>query len=315
MVAPYSFEKRLLLGKIETTEGTDVVPVVGSNAVVSVGLEMGTLDADKRVRNTDGQYIGARPSINAQIRRPVRFNIEIAGSGVSAITVPVWMPFNRVCGFDAGTVGGSSVVQAPISSSIPTMSLYPFYDSLRLAALGARGNLTMTFEDDEIPMFGYEMTAFPPTGMITDSAPAAPTLTQPVPLICSTANTTFSYDGYAFALRRLTINMNNVVEPRSLIGPTDKAILRNRSASFEAVVELPTVATKNPFTKFESRATSALQIVHGTVAGNIVQIDAARAETDAPSFSEENGIVMATLTGNLLPSTASGNDELTITSK
>jgi hypothetical protein len=313
----YSFEKRLLLGKIETIEGTDAVPTVGSNAVITVGLDMSGLDADTRVRNTDGQYFGARPSILAQVRRPIRFNVEIAGSGVSATSVPAWMAFNRICGFDAGVAGGSSVIQTPISSSIPSMSLYPFYDSLRLAALGARGNLTMTFEDDEIPLFGYELTGFPPAGsLIVDSAPGTPTFAgQATPVICSTANTTFLFDSFAFPLRRLTINMGNQIEPRSLIGPTDKAMFRNREATAEAVVELPTVASKNPFTKFESRATGAMQIIHGTVAGNIVQVDAARAETGTITLSEENGLVMATIPLRLLPSTATGNDELTITSK
>jgi hypothetical protein len=313
---PYSFEKRLLLGKIETTEGTDSVPVVGTNAVVTVGMDASGLDADTRVRNTDGQYLGARPSINAQIRRPVRFGIEIAGSGVSATSVPAWMAFNRMCGMDAGVAGGSSVVQSLISSSIPSMSLYAFYDSLKNVALGARSNLTMTFEDDEIPMFNFEAVGFPPSGILSDSAPGTPTFAgQATPVICSTANTTFTFDGFAFPLRRLTINLGNVIEPRSLIGPTDKTILRNREVTAEAVVEMPTLGTKNPFTKFESRATGVLQIIHGTSAGNIVQIDAARGETGVIAMSEENGIVMGTIPLRLLPSAATGNDELTITSK
>jgi hypothetical protein len=242
--------------------------------------------------------------------------VEIAGSGVSNVTVPAWMPLNRICGFDAGVVtGANSVVQTPISASISSMTLWAYLDSLKNVALGARGNMSMVFEDDEIPMFNYELMGFPPSGMVTDAAPGSPTFAQATPVICSTANTTFTFDGYAFPLRRLTINMNNVIEPRSLVGPTDKALYRNRAATFEAVCEMPTLATKNPFTKFESRATSVMQVIHGTAAGNIVQVDAARAETDPPAFTEEQGIVMVTIAGSLLPSSATGNDEITITSK
>ncbi|HYI39992.1 MAG TPA: phage tail tube protein [Allosphingosinicella sp.] len=313
---PYSFEKRLLIGKIETVEGTDATPTVGSNALITVGLDTSGLEADTRVRNTDGQYFGARPSINAQVRRPVRFGVEIAGSGVSAITPPAWMPFLRPAGFDAGTVGGSSVVQAPISAAVPTMTLWPYLDSLKMASLGSRANLTMTFEDDEIPMFNLEYMGFPPSGILADSAPSTPTFAgQATPVICSTSNTTFTFDGYAFALRRLTINMGNKIEPRSLVGPTDKAMFRNREVTAELLVEMPTVATKNPITKFESRATGALQIIHGTAAGNIVQIDAARAETGVITFPEEQGIVMMSIPLRFLPSTATGNDEITVTSK
>jgi len=311
----YSFEKRLLVGKIETTEGVDVTPTVAANALITVGLDVSNLEAEKKTRNTDGQYFGARPSINAQVRKPFSFGVEIAGSGVSATTVPAWMPFNRVCGFDAGVAGGSSVVQTPISANIPSMSMYGWLDSLKNVALGARGNLSMVFEDDEIPMFNYEMMGFPPAAILTDSAPTSPTFAQADPILCSTANTTFLFDSYAFPLRRLTINMNNAIEPRSLIGPADRAFYRNRAVTWEAVCEMPTLGTKNPFTKFLSRATSVMQIVHGTVAGNIVQVDGARAETDEPAFSEEQGVTMVTLKGNLLPSSAAGNDELTITSK
>jgi hypothetical protein len=313
---PYSFERRLLLGKIEVTEGTDPTPTVGANAVVTVGLDPSTIEAETRVRNTDGQYFGARPSVIAQTRRPIRFGIEIAGSGTTATAVPAWMAFLRPAGFDAGVVGGSSVIQTPISSSIPSMTLWAYLDSLKNVALGARANLTLTFEDDEVPLFNLDYIGFPPTGIVTDAAPGSPTYAgQATPVICSTANTTFTFDGYAFPLRRLTINMGNAIEPRSLIGPTDKALFRNREVTAEAMVELPTLATKNPFTKYESRATGALQLIHGTVAGNIVQIDAARAETGAITFSEEQGQTMATIPLRLLPSAATGNDEITITSK
>jgi hypothetical protein len=313
---PKNADKRILLAKIEATEGTDSAPTAAANAFVTVGLDATGLDADTKVRNTDGQYFGARPSVLAQVRRPVRFNVEIAGSGVSAITPPAWMALNRVCGFNAGVAGASSVVQSPITDAIPSMTLWPFYDNLRVAALGSRGNLTLTFEDDEIPLFGYDMMGFPPAGLVAEAAPGAPTFAnQAAPLIVSTQNTTFSLGGYAAPLRRLSINLGNRIEPRSLVGPVDRAVLRNREATFEAVIELPDLGTKNYFTNLENRATQALQLVHGIAAGNIVEVAGPRAEIGAITLSEEAGVMMATVPGRLLPSAASGNDELTITSK
>lgn len=310
------FEKRLLLGKIEGTEGVDAAPTGAANAIITVGLDASGLEAETKVRNTDGQYFGARPSILAQVRRPVRFGIEIAGSGVSAISVPAWMPFLRMCGFDAGVVGGASVVQSLISANIPSMTLWPFYDNLKLATLGCRSNLTLTYEDDEVPMFGLEAMGFPPAGIASEAAAPTPTFAgQAAPLIVSTANTTFNLGGYAAPLRRLTINLGNRIEARSLVGPTDTAAFRNREATFEAVVQLPDLAAKNYFTNLENRVTQALQVVHGTVAGNIVQVDGPRGEIGAITLSEEQGKVMATIPGRLLPSAALGNDELVITSK
>lgn len=312
---PKSYEKKVLHGKIETTEGVDATPTPAANAVITVGLDPSGLEGDTKVRNIDGQYFGSRPSVLAQVRRPIKFGIEIAGSGVSAITVPAWMAFLRMCAFDAGVAGASSVVQSLISAAVPSMTLWPFIDNLKLPSLGCRSNLTMTFEDDEIPLFNLDAMGFPPAGMVSEAAPGTPTFTgQAAPLIVSSANTTFSLGGYAAPLRRLVINLGNIIEARSLVGPTDKAMFRNRGVTFEAVVELPDLGTKNYYTNFENRTTQALQVVHGIAAGNIVQVDGARGEIGLITLSEDQGVAMATIPGRLLP-TAAGNDELSITAK
>lgn len=314
---PKSYEKRLLLYKIETTEGTDAAPVVGTDAILTRNLRADGFDADTKIRNLDGQYFGARPAALTSIRQPVSFEVEIAGSGVSAVTVPAWMKLNRVCGFDAGVVVSTThVLQTPISASIPSATVWPFYDNLRRQVRGTRGNVTLTFEDDEIPFFSYDMIGYPPSTLVDESTPGTPTLTAfPDPVLCSTAATTFTLGGFAAPLRRLSINAGVALEPRSLIGPSDRVLFRNREITGEAVIELPDLTSKNYFTNVANRTTQVLQLIHGTVVGNIVQLDAPRAEIGLPAFSEEQGIVMMTLPLRLLPSTGAGNDELTIQSK
>ncbi len=312
-----SYEKRLLLYKIETTEGTDATPVIGTDAILTRNLSADGFDADTKIRNLDGQYFGARPASLTSIRQPVSFEVEIAGAGATAITVPAWMKLNRVAGFDAGVVVSTThVLQTPISASVPSATLWPFYDNLRRQVRGTRGNVTMTFEDDEIPFFSYDMVGYPPSTLVDESTPGTPTLTMfPDPVLCSTAATTFTLGAYAAPLRRLTLNVGATVEPRSLIGPADRVFYRNREVTGEAMIELPDLTAKNYFTNVANRTTQVLQLIHGTVVGNIVQIDAPRAEIGLPTFSEEQGIVMMGLPLRLLPSTGAGNDELTVTSK
>ena len=310
-----SADKKYVLGKIEVTEGVDPTPTVGANAILTVGLDATGLEGDQKVRELDGQYAGSRPSVFKQIRQPVSFGIEIAGSGVNATTVPAWMAFLRMCGFDAGVVGGSSVVQSPINPwSAPSMTLWPMYDNLKKAALGCRSNLQITFEDDDIPMFQLSAMGFPPAGVVSEATLGALTFAnQADPVLVSTANTTFTIDGYAAALRRLTIDMGVKVEPRSLTGPADRVAIRNREPTGVALVEFPDLGTKNFFTKMLSRATGALQVIHGTTAGNIVQLDAPKLETGLITTPEEQGFLMASIPFRLLPN--AGNDELIITSK
>jgi len=229
---------------------------------------------------------------------------------------PAWMAVNRVCGFDAGVAGGSSVVQSLINPwTSPSATAWPFYDNLKVAALGCRGNLQLTFEDDEVPMFNYTMMGFPPAGIVSEVALGALTFAnQADPLVVSTANTTFTFDGYAAALRRLTIDVGAKTDPRSLTGPADRVAMRNREITGVALVEFPDLGTKNFYAKMLSRATGALQVVHGTTAGNIVQVDGARAETGLISMPEDQGFLMGNIPFRLLPS-AAGNDELVITAK
>jgi hypothetical protein len=313
---PKNAEKKLLLFKIETTEGTDAAPVVGTDAIITVGLDASGLEGDEVERQIDGQYFGARPTVYSQIRKPVSFGVEVAGSGVSATTVPAFMKILRICGFDAGIAGGSSVVQSPISAGVPSATLWPFYDNLRAAALGSRANWTAAFEAGQVPLFNLTAMGFPPAGIVSESTPGTPTFTnQATPVIVNTANTTFSLGGFSPALKRLTINGGTIVEPRSLVGPTDKAMFRNRKMTAEALVEFPDLASKNYYTNLLNRTTQAMQLVHGVAAANIVQIDSARAEVGLITTPEDQGQLMALIPLRLLPSTASGNDELTFTSK
>lgn len=308
-------EKKLLLFKIEGTEGTDAAPVVGTDAILTRALDASKWEGDKGVRQLDGLYAGARPSYYKQIRKPMSWEVEIAGSGVSAVTVPAWMKLNRICGFDAGVAGGSSVVQTPIFASIPSATLYPYIDNLLVNSLGSRATMEMTFEDDEVPFFGYNALGFPPAALVSQATPGAPTLTAfAAPLLVNTANTTFSLGGYSPGLRKINIKVGAKLEPRSLTGPADRIMWRNREMVGSVTIEHPDLASKNYFTNVIARSIQVLQIVHGTVAGNIVQIDAARCEIDLPDLSEEQGALMQTLPIRLLP-TVAGNDELTITSK
>lgn len=311
-----AYDKKLLLWKIEATEMTDAVPVVGTDAIVTRNLDCSKWEGDKGTRMLDGLYAGARPSYYKQIRKPFSFEVEIAGSGVTATTVPAWMKLNRACGMDAGVAGGSSVVQSLIfPTSAPSGSAYGFYDDLRLTSLGSRGNLQLNFQDDEIPFFAYSFLGIPPTGGPVESAPGAPTLTGfAAPVLVNTANTTFSFGGYSPGLRKLTIDFGNKLSPRSLTGPIDRIMLENREVTGEITIEHPNLAAANYFTNVLARTTQTLQVIHGTAAGNIVQLDAAHCEIDLPSLSDEQGILMQTLPIRLLP-TVAGNDELTITSK
>lgn len=311
-----NWQSKVILAKIETTEGTDAVPVVGTNAFQVLDYQPQFMDSDGKVRNIERPFFGARPVGLAAIRRGATFGMEIHGGGNAAgTTVPPWMIMNRVCGFDAGVVtGGNSVVQTPITTGIGSLTHWAYLDDLLVQTLGARGSVGFRFEDDEFPMFNYRLLGIAPAaGLASQSAPGAPTITGYVdPVLVSTANTTFTLDGFAAPLRRLEMDANAELNFRSLVGPSDRIQYRDRNWNGTAVIRVPDLTAKDYFAKIQPGTTMAGILTHGTTAGNIVRVDMPRLQiTGNVDLSEEDGEVMATLPLSALPSNPTGNDEVT----
>lgn len=309
---PKFYDRKVILQKIEPTEGTDAAPAVATDAILTRNYTPNVLEMDTRTRNLDLPYFGARPQIPVNLRRGATFEVDMAGSG-TAITAPAWMKLNRIAGFDAGVPGASSVIQKPISTGIVSASQWAYVDDLLLKTVGARASMGVRMEDDEFPFFTYTVLGRAPLAGESEAVPGAPVHTAwKEPVLASTENTTFTLDGYALPLRRMELDSNNDLAFRSLIGPQDRVTWRNRAWGGRILGELPNLATKNFFTNIRSGATVALSVIHGTATGNIVKIDAPEVQIVGIDTPEEDGILMVALDVILRPS--AGNDEIVFTS-
>ena len=72
------------------------------------------------------------------------------------------------------------------------------------------------------------------------------------------------------------------------------------------------MATKDWWTSIKNVTTGALALVHGTTAGNKVQIDAPNVQLITPQYQDQDGIAMLQC-GLVFAPGASGNDEIKIT--
>lgn len=305
----YNFDNKVILLKAESTEGTDSSPAEASNALRVLNYQPIFMDADQKVRNIEKEYFGADPVTMANFKRGARFDMEIHGGGAAG-TAPQWMEALRFAGMGTPTnVPSTSDTQVPTSSPV-SATHYAWLGDLQLISIGCRATFGYTIEDDEIPIFNYQLLGRPPTTLAADSTPSAPTIAGVAdPVIASSENTTFTLDSYEVPLRRMSMNMNADLQFRSLIGPDDRVIYRDRAMSGQIVVELPTLATKNYFSLIRPGTTMASSCVHGTTAGNIVTINHPALQiTGNVELSEEQGKVMATIPVTALPD--SGNDEV-----
>lgn len=300
---------KVILLKLETTEGTDSVPTSAANALQVLNFQPTFMDADTKVRNIETAYFGADPVALAAFKRGAKFDMEIAGGG-TATTVPPWMVPLQIAGFGTPTVGGSSVTIVPITSSIKSASSYWYIDDFLMQAIGGRANVGFKIEDDEYPMLNFDYMGRPPTTLAAQAVPTAPTISgYTTPVLATTENTTFTLASYAVGLRRWEMSGNVDLAFRSLIGQSDRVNYRDRRFAGSIVAEVPDLTAKDYFANIRPGTTMAVSCVHGTVVGNIVTIACPKLQISGNvELSEEQGKLMMTMPVTALPT--SGNDEI-----
>ena len=301
--------KRLLLAEIESTYGTDPVPL-GTDAVLVSNLEIQPLQLELKDRELILGYLGNTEMVVGQRLVGVSFDVEIAGSGVAG-TAPKWSALIQACGFSETIVSVTSVTYAPISSAFKGVTLYYFADGVRHKVTGCRGTWSMNLEVGEIPKISFEFTGIfnAPTD---ETQPALTFSNQADPVVVNSANTaTLQVHGYAACLSAFSLDLANETPFRQLAGCTQQVMITDRKPEGEVSIEAPTIAAKNYFSAASTQTAGQFSWVHGTTAGNIVTFTAPTATLGSPEYEDSDGIIMLKLPFMPQP-TAAGNDEFTL---
>lgn len=304
--------KRALLVKIESVYGTDPTPTGAANAILVRDLEITPMESKNVDRQLIRPYFGNSESLPGAVSMKATFGIEIAGAGAAG-TVPAYGPLLRACAFSETINAGTSVVYAPVSQSLESVTMYAYIDGVLHEGNGCRGTVSLDFSEGAIPTFKFDLTGvFQP---IVDAALPASVFTPfKTPLVVNRTNTpTFSLHGYSAVMEKLSIDLANAITYRSLPGGNESVQLTDRKPSGSISMEATTVAQKDWWTAIRNATTGALQLVHGVSAGNIVQIDAPKAQINSPKYADKDGIAMLSASLALVPN--AGNDEITITVK
>lgn len=306
---------KVILAKLETTEGTDAAPTSAANALKVLNFAETFLTAEQKTRAYELAYYGATDFNLSSLQRTFTFDMLMHGGGVAAgTTIPPWMVLLQACGFAAPAVGANSVTIAPLTTNPKSVTMWAYIDDMLNKLTGGRGTFGFKIEDDEDPVFNFDVLGIPEAALASQAVPTQPTITGYIdPVLSATENTTFTMGSFSPALRRWSMSLNNDRQYRSLIGPLDRIALRGRALSGEVVIEVPDLTTKNYFSQIRPGTTMPATCVQGTTPGNIVQIDTPRLKISGAALSEEQGKAMVTLSVTALPNT--GNDEVLFTSK
>jgi hypothetical protein len=302
-------KQRSILAKVEVTEGTDSTPVVATNAILCGSITVtpvGGSTADRQLAYPD---FSATPKVHVNKFVQVQFDVELAGAGAAG-SAPKYGVLLRGCGMSETLNADTSAVYQPVSSAFEAISIYANEGGTLHKLLGARGTVSFVFNKDSIPVMRFSFI-----GRWTIPAAAALaglTLTgwqNGIPV--GKVNTpTFTLDGFEAELEQLQIDLGNSVIHRDRPNAEYVAIT-GRQAGGSMQVAAPALGTKNLFTTAVTDALVARQIIHGTVAGNIVQIDEPKVQLLQPSYADSDGIRL--LSCNTQSNRDAGDDEIVVT--
>ena len=298
--------KRVILIETESSYSTDPTPAA-TDVVLVTDLSITPQSSDVVNRDVVRPYLGSSEQLLANTRVECTFSVELAGSGTAG-TAPRYGSALKATGLSETVSSGTSVTYAPVSSSFSSVTIHYNVDGVRHKVTGCRGSFTISAEVGSIPTIDFTFTGI--YNAPTDTA--LPTVTygnQATPLIFKNGNTTgFELLSYAGALQSLTMDLGVSTVYRELVGGTKEVIVTDRASNGSVTIEAPTIAQKDYFTAALSDSTLGnLQFLHGTTAGNKVQLISSKVDIGDVNYGEMDGVAMLEIPYTLVPS-ASGNE-------
>ena len=304
--------KRVILIETESSYGTDPTPAA-TDVVLVTDLSITPQSSDVVNRDVVRPYLGSSEQLLANTRVECTFRVELAGSGTAG-TAPRYGSALKATGLSETVSSGTSVTYAPVSSSFSSVTIHYNVDGVRHKVTGCRGSFTISAEVGSIPTIDFTFTGI--YNAPTDTA--LPTVTygnQATPLIFKNGNTSgFQLLSYAGALQSLTMDLGVSTVYRELVGGTKEVIITDRASNGSVTIEAPTIAQKDYFTAALTDSTLGnLAFLHGTTAGNKVQLTSSKVDIGDVNYGEMDGVAMLEIPYTLVPSSANNEFSLIYT--
>ncbi len=310
MPAPLKARRAVELHKIETTYGTDAAPVAATDGMLVSDLSLEPIEGESVRRENVQPYLGARQEILTGVHAILSRKVELAGSGAAG-TAPKYGALLRSCGHSQVVSVGVDVQYSPVDTGEESGTSHVYFDGQKHPMLGSRGSIEISIVAGQLPMITYKHTGLYVAP--TSAANPAPDLSGfQLPKAVGKVNTpTFTLHGYAGKLQSFTLTQGNEVTHRDL--PGEESIqISDRNAIGQIVIEEPPIATKDFWAITKASTLGALQIIHGTTAGNIVQFDAANLQLGKIKRQVVNGILMLAIPLIFIPTAATPDYLITV---
>jgi hypothetical protein len=310
-----------ILLKAEATYGTDPTPTGSANAMLVSNLSITPINAQNVDRDIIRPFLGGSEQLLGTRYVEMGFDLELAGSGTVA-TAPAWAPALLAAGFAQTLTATIRADYLPISTSIPSNTIYWYDDGVLHKLSGGRSNAVLKLNQGAKPVITFTYTGL----YSTPTATALPTITttawktpqiptsafsQSLTLGAShnTALTPAFTGGTAYPSQGIEIDLGNSVNFNALIGGEDVTISQ-RSVSAKITIDADASQEVAFMTQVESATLTSIGMIHGTVANNKVGVFMPSCQLINPTKAELNGKRLVSFDVRSLP--VSGNDELRI---
>jgi hypothetical protein len=310
-----------LAAAVETTPGVWATPTLAANALTVRNLTIDPFNTATLRRNIDKGFAGANPSIPSNVHRGYSFEMELSGSG-TANTPALWQTMLRGSMFGAGVPGGTSVSYPLISAGDGgALSMLLLKDTIMHEVRGARGNAVFTLNEKGLPILAFTgLGLFRTAGQVYTAGSSAglSLATYPAPVEVNLENTVITLNGFTLGVREFSVDLGMKTQLYSTTGSRQVIFGKDdegdrRAVKFRMSFELPDTTSINYSASLAAGSIIPFTLVHGTTAGNIIELSSTRAIAETITYSEDANRLFATITGVCTPNGAGNNDIVLVT--
>lgn len=307
---PIMSNRAVVGAKIESVEGTaETLGAGDANFLIMEPKFEAELPQFER-KNLD-LSLSPFASISGTRAGSLSFKVELRGSGAAG-TAPALAKLLKACAFGETITPGTSVVYAPISEDIPSLTIALYRDGVKKQLRGARGTVKYSGKDGEPGMLEFMFRG------VYDGVTDAPILngtgietTLPPALLAAE----FEVQGFAAKIAAISWDMANVLAMRQDINQASgfiSCMLTGRNPKGSMDPEMEVVATHDWYGKWLNNTTGELTYKHNGGAGNTITMTAPACQYIKVAEGSRDGVETLGLDFALVRSAEDGDDELTL---
>jgi hypothetical protein len=297
--------KAIIVAALQVAAGTPAV-LAGTNAILAKNMDLKPLEVTSVERDFVKSYFGSSGAVPTKFSRMLSFTVELQSSGTAGLA-PAWGPLVQACDMNQAVTAAVKAEYTPLSGAGKYLTLAMNIDGVNFQLNDAMGKVTFALDAGGFPEARFEFIGLAPAGI--DAAALAPNYSAFVqPSAVNKVNTpTFTLGTFAGCMSKFNIDFANQIKHRDVVN-CETVYNANRITPCSITIELAPFASFNWDAAIRNATKLPVSLVHGAVAGKIIEIAAPAFQIKTASLGDEDDLKVITLGGDLC--TVVGNDEM-----